>query len=247
MMHDMSELKLYAVPASHPCAAVERALELKGIDHRRVDLIPMTHVPLLKLRFGRRTVPAVRFPDGTRLSGSRTIMRELDRRVLRPRLVPDDPHVLDAEEWGEEVLQPLVRRVLWAALKRCTAAMTSYAEGARLPIPTRLAALGSSPVAWMEAAMNRAGDEAVRADLQALPEHVERVASWIDEGTIGGEPPNGADLQIASGMRLLLTLGDLSPLLDGSRAADLARRWFPAYPGATPSGALPAEWITSLR
>jgi hypothetical protein len=32
---------LYAIPASHPCAAVERALQLKQIPYRRSELIPV--------------------------------------------------------------------------------------------------------------------------------------------------------------------------------------------------------------
>ena len=34
---------LHAIPASHPCAAVERALQLKGLPYRRVELIPVAH------------------------------------------------------------------------------------------------------------------------------------------------------------------------------------------------------------
>src|SRR3954454_14650394 len=37
-------MKLYAVPASHPCAAVERALLLKGLVYERVDLLPLVHL-----------------------------------------------------------------------------------------------------------------------------------------------------------------------------------------------------------
>ena len=37
----MPAATLYALPASHPCAAVELALRLKGIDFRRVDMIPV--------------------------------------------------------------------------------------------------------------------------------------------------------------------------------------------------------------
>ena len=34
---------LYAIPASHPCAVVERALQLKDVPYRRVELIPVVH------------------------------------------------------------------------------------------------------------------------------------------------------------------------------------------------------------
>ena len=43
---------LYAVPASHPCAAVEKALQLKGIEYRRVDIPPVAHKAVQKVLFG---------------------------------------------------------------------------------------------------------------------------------------------------------------------------------------------------
>lgn len=243
MMPDMPEAKLYAVPASHPCAVVERALELKGIPHRRIDMIPMTHPLLQRARFGRRTVPGLVLADGSRVVGSREIVRELDRRAPEPLLVPDDGRVRAAEEWGEEVLQPLVRRVLWASLRRRPGAMTSYAEGARLPIPVALAGLGAAPVARMELALNRASDANVRADLANLDVHLGRADRWIEQGVLGGEQITAADLQVASGVRLLLTLGDLEPRIAPRPVGTLARRIFPDYPGSTPAGALPSAWL----
>ena len=44
--------KLYVLPGSHPCAAVEAALKLKSIDYDRVDLLPMSQL----LRMGRGAV-----------------------------------------------------------------------------------------------------------------------------------------------------------------------------------------------
>ena len=246
MMPDMARTtKLYAVPASHPCAAAERALQLKGIDYKRVDLIPGSHVLLQKLRFGKRTGPGVAFADGTKVSGSGEIMRELDRRASQPRLVSDDPAVLAAEEWGDEVLQPLVRRVLWFSLKGSRESIPSYTTGAKLPLPPAIANLRANLAAVIafETKLNQATDENVRADLAALPEYLARIDGWLAEGAIGGDEPNAADLQIASGLRLLLTLGDLRPLLEAHGAADLARKWFPDYPGVTPAGVLPAEWL----
>lgn len=248
MMPDMARpTKLYVVPSSHPCATVERALQLKGIDYQRVDLLPGVHALLQQLRFGKRTVPGIQFSDGTKVSGSRAILRELDKRVPEPRLVPDDKKVTFAEEWGEEVLQPIVRRVLWAALKRDQSSMASYAEGAKLPLPDKIAAMRAStaPVVAIETKLNRVSDANVRADLNSLHEHLDRVDGWVEEGTLGGEQPNAADLQIASGLRLLYTLDDLKPILEAHRAADLAKQWFPDYPGHTPAGVLPAAWLPS--
>ena len=58
---------------------------------------------------------------------------------------------------------------------------------------------------------------------------------------------NAADLQIGAGVRLLLTLEDVRPLLDGRPAGALARRWFPAYPGDVPAGTLPAAWLSAAE
>ncbi|HEU4658779.1 MAG TPA: glutathione S-transferase, partial [Capillimicrobium sp.] len=55
--------------------------------------------------------------------------------------------------------------------------------------------------------------------------------------------PNAADLQIGSTVRILLTFGDVAPLVAGRPAEALARRWFPRYPGAAPAGVLPRDWL----
>ena len=238
---------LYAIPASHPCAAVERALQLKHVEYRRVEMIPVAHKLPQKLRFGATSVPGIRFDGGTRVAGSRAIVRALEQRVAEPALLPAGgearARVERAEEWGDQVLQPLVRRILWAALRRAPAAMQSYTEGAKLPVPAPLARLSAPLVAELAGRVNGAGDAIVRADLLALPFHLDRIDRWIERGTLGGEDANAADLQIGSGLALLGTVHDAGPLLGDRPAAALARRWFPTYPGATPAGTLPAEWL----
>ena len=233
-----AETTLYVVPASHPCACVERALELKGIPFRRVDLLPVLHKALQRARFGQGTVPGIRFADGEKVVGSRAILRALDVRAPEPALLPPEPaaraRVLEAEAWGDEVLQPLGRRVSWAALRRSPAAMPSYSEGASLPVPMRLAALSAGPVAFAETRINKASDSAARADLHALPGHLDKVDGWIADGVLGGARPNAADLQIGSGLRLLLTFEDIAPLIDARPAGELAAGQFPGLPGPDP-------------
>ena len=60
---------------------------------------------------------------------------------------------------------------------------------------------------------------------------------------LGGEQPNAADLQIGSTIRLLLTIADVRPLVEGHPAAGLTR-YFPPSTGEIPAGVLPAEWLT---
>jgi glutathione S-transferase len=239
-------LKLYALPGSHPCAAVEAALRLKSIAYERVDLLPL--VPLLvgPLRYGGTTVPGVRL-DGERLVGSRAIMRRLDAIAAEPPLLPTPgeasyARVLEIERWGDEVLQSVPRRIIDAAFIRQPGAMESYAGDAKMPLPRPLLRPALPLTARLMAIKNRAHDENARADLLALPRQLDRVDGWIEEGLLGGEQPNAADLQIGSTIRLLLSIGDVAPLVAG-RPAERLTRYFPAMVGAVPAGALPAEWL----
>jgi glutathione S-transferase len=235
----MAETKLYVVPASHPCATVMKALELKGVPYKRVDLVPTFHVVAQRLRFGRRTVPGIVFDDGTKVQGSRAILRELEKRKPEPTLYK--PGIEEAEMWGDEVLQPLVRRVLWQALTADTGAQESYLEGARLfpPTPRPVARMSGGAVAWAERKLNGSTPDAVRADLDALPAHLDRIDAWIADGTLGGE--TAADLQVFASVRLLMTLDDLAQEFAGRPCAEHARRLFGDYPGRVSAGALAAR------
>ena len=240
---------LYVVPASHPCVAVERALQLKAIPYRRVDLVPVFHKAFQKAKFRRAsTVPGLVLDDGRRLVGSRAILRGLERLAPEPALLPADPdaraEVEAAERWGEEVLQPIGRRLIWTALSRRTDAQLSYTAGAKLfpPVPAPLARLSAGAVGWAERRINGAAEARVREDLAALPAHLDRVESWLAAGVLGGDPLNLGDLQIATSLRLLATLEDLAAVLDRPAGA-YARRQFPDYPGRCPAGALPGAWL----
>jgi glutathione S-transferase len=176
-------------------------------------------------------------------------MRALDERYPEPALFPADEgaraHVLRAEQWGDEVLQPLARRVTWAALRRAPQAMRSYLDGAKLPLPEGMALLGAPLVLRASVRINGASDENVRADLMHLDSHLQRADDWIADGVFGGEQANAADLQIGSSIRLMQTLADLAPRLDGRPVGELARRWFPEYPGFTPALSLPPPWLAA--
>ena len=244
----MPAATLYALPASHPCAAVELALRLKGVDFRRVDMIPVLSKAQQWARFRALTVPALEFDDGEKVLGSREIIRALEHRVADPPLLPLDMRerhdVAEAERWGDEVLQPLARRIAWAALLRSTESMMGYAEDADLPVPDSLTKLTAPLVARASAKFNGASDPAVRSDLINLDFHLDRADRFIEQGALGGtETPNAADLQIGSGVRLLLTIEDLVPRIEGRPCETVARRWFARYPGRVPAGTLPQAWL----
>jgi glutathione S-transferase len=79
--------------------------------------------------------------------------------------------------------------------------------------------------------------------MRALPGYLDRVDAWIAEGVLGGAPPNAADLQIGSTLRLLMSVGDLRPLIARRPAGELARRLFDEVDGELPAGTYPAEWL----
>ena len=238
--------KLYVLPGSHPCAAVEAALALKSIPYERVDLLPMSQLLIGPLRYGGTTVPGMRV-DGERIVGSRPIMRRLDALRAEPALLPapGDPSyakVLEAERWGDEVLQSVPRRILDVSFLRRPAVMESYAGDAKLPLPRPLMRPALPLTARLMAIRNHARDDTARADFAALPGQLDRVDAWIAEGLLGGERPNAADLQIGSTIRLLMSIGDVRPLIEGRPAAQLTR-YFPPLAGAIEPGVLPAEWV----
>jgi glutathione S-transferase len=208
-------------------------------------MVPVVHKLQGRLSYGAPTAPGLKL-DGERLYGSRRIMRRLDEIVADPPLYPSEEPlaatVVEAERWGDEILQPLARRLSWAVLKRSPRHMEGYSEGARLPVPISLARPSLPLLARAAARLNGVSDEVTRSDLQQLPALLDRVDGWIADGVLGGEHPNAADLQIGSSLRLLASLGDLRPQLADRPAARLTG-YFPPLAGSTPSGVLPGAWV----
>jgi glutathione S-transferase len=245
--HDMSASapKLYVLPGSHPCAAVEEGMRRKAIDFKRVDLLPLVPHIVGPLRYGGSTVPGMRIGD-RKILGSRNIMRALDEISPEPPLLPppgpDRDRVLEAERWGDDVFQSVPRRILDVGFLREPLAMESYAGDGRLPLPAAMLRPGLPLTARLMARKNHATDASARADVEALQGHLEKIDGWIADGVLGGEQPNAADLQIGSTIRGLLTIADLRPMIEAHPAAQLTR-YFPPMVGEIPSGVLPAEWF----
>jgi glutathione S-transferase len=234
---------LYIIHGSHPCITAERALQLKGQPYRLHEMAPALHAPEQWLRFRTQTVPALVLGNGEKVVGSRAIVHRLDQIVPTPRLLPEDPaaraRVVEAERWGDEVFQPVPRRLVWTGVCARPDALASYSEGSRLPLPGFVQRLAAPRIARIARWRNRGGAEQARKDLAALPSQLDHVDALIAEGVLGGAEPNAADLQIAPSIGLLATMDDLKPLLDGRPCLALAMRLFPSRPGRLPAGALP--------
>src|SRR3954451_820048 len=187
------DLKLYVIPGSHPCATVEAALDLKGLEYERVDLLPgMSPVHQLA-RFGRRTVPGM-MVDGYRVSGSRLILRTLDGLAPDPPLYPRDPAeaaaVDEAERWGDADLQDTARAIVVYALSKNGRPGDSYLVGANVPtLPAPVSAPATSAIFGLELRLLLGGAPAAQKAVQGLPQTLDKVYGLIADGVIGGAQP----------------------------------------------------------
>jgi len=221
----------------------ERALQLKGLAYERIDLTPGEHVAKMAEIYGegRTTVPGLLI-DGEPVHGSRPILERLEMLEAEPALYPEPiaDAVREAERWGDEELQDLGRRLPWGALHFRPEAVGTFGGGGPLDPAGTDFAIRIARASWKYHAISA---QRLADDLAGLPAKLDHVDALADAGTIGGEAPNAADLQIGATLRVLLCLGDLRPLIEGRAGEPVARAWFPDYTGDIPAGAFPAGWV----
>lgn len=232
--------RVYVMPVSNAAAAGAAMVAHKGIEHRVVNLMPGLHPLLVRFAgFERFTVPALEI-DGRKVQGTREIARFLDALRPDPPLFPADPgrraRVEEAERWGEQVLQPVPRRLFrYLMLTTHSVRMWMGTEVMRVPVP-RLMVVLFMPAVRRLAAISRAEEAVVREDLARLPELLDHVDGLIADGVIGGAEPNAADFQILASVRVLLEFEDLAQLVEGRPCEAAARRRFVSWAGPIPRG-----------
>ncbi len=240
-------LRLHVLPPSHPCKTAEAALAIKGLEFERVVLAPGTHNADMEALYGEGngTVPGLLIDDEP-VHGSRAILERLEQLAPEPPLFPEPiaEAVREAERWGDEELQDLGRRLPWGAMHFRPEAMGTFGGAGELDPAGTDFAMRFVRASWK---YHKISCERLADDLAGLPEKLTRIERFADDGVIGGEEPNAADLQIGATIRVLLTLGDLKPLLAGTAGEQIARRWFADYDGAVPAGAFPASWLPAPR
>ena len=194
-------------PGSHPCAAVERALELKGIAYKRVDLLPLVHL--------RPAAARVRPADGARRSSSTTASgssgSRLDHAAARgararaaaaARRAPAQRARVEARRaLGRR--GPPADRAPHRCGRRSSAARTrwtSYAEGAGAARSrASLARRAARSIALLERRLQRRHRAARRADLPRCRATSTGSTAWIADGRrSAARQPNAADLQIGT-------------------------------------------------
>jgi glutathione S-transferase len=231
--------RLYVMPISNAAAAGAAMVAYKRVPHRLVRLIPGLHPVLVRFAgFEGFTVPALEL-DGHKVQGSRRIARFLDEVSAERPLFPLDPEqrtrLEEAERWGDQVLQPVPRRLFrHLLLVNEDARHWMGTEILHMPAPRVLAAL-FMPVIRQLARKSRADDAGVREDIARLPQLLDHVDALIADGTIGAAEPNAADFQILASVSVLRAFADLGHEVRGRPCEAAARRVYPYWP-AIPSG-----------
>lgn len=241
-MPTVEQITLHVLPPSHPCMTARAALELKGLEYEAVDLEIGKHGDQVEEIYGegKRTVPGMTV-GGELVHGSTAILERLDELVpenpLYPSEIADD--VRAAEIWADGHLQDLGRRLPWGALYFRPEMMGTFGGGDPLEPPGTDFAMKFVHATWKYHGITC---ELLAEDLKAFPGMVEQISEFADQDLIDGEDPTAADLQIASTIRVLLTVGDLHGTLEGTPAERIANRYFPDYNGLVPAGAFPSSW-----
>ena len=238
-------LTLHVLPPSHPCKTVEAALDLKGLPYEKVELAPGPHVEEMQKIYGEgnHTVPGL-LVDGQPVHGSRAILARLEELEPEPPLFPDDKAdaVREAEEWGDRELQDLGRSLGWGALHFRPDALGLLGGAGLLDPAGTDFAIGLIRGAWK---YHKITAVRLAEDLAGLPAKLDHVDRLVADGVLAGEQPNAADLQIGATLSVLLSVGDVRPLIEGRPAEQVARRWFADRPGVMPAGAFPEAWVPS--
>jgi glutathione S-transferase len=234
----MTPVKLYGIPSSNSVLTVQLAMEHKGVDYRRVDLIPAQHrVGMLLRRFGGGTVPGIVI-DGRKVHGSIAIMRVLDEARTGPALFPADPlrrrEIEEALRWGEEMYQRSLRFVVPYALRRRPSAIRTLLEDSRMIVPNAIAARTSRPNVWISSRYNHSNEREVRRTLADLPAMFDRIDAWIASGLLDATTPSAADFMIAPTTRAYMWFDDLRPAIEDRPCGKHALAIAPHYPGHFP-------------
>jgi glutathione S-transferase len=244
---------LYWQAISHPSQAARKMLDVKSVEYKLVDVLPLNqrvHLRLAGFRGG--TVPALKL-DGRRIQGSREIARALDDLWPEPQFFPSDPglraRVEDAERWGDVRLQPIPRRLFRFAVAQNAELRRWAVRNQGLPAPELIAwamrPLVSYYAGTVESDGRRATESAVRADLAEIPSMLDRVDQLLADGTLAVDPPNAAALQILTTVRTLDAFKDLQTHVRSHPCLDPARELFPGYPAELPQF-LDPEWLEPL-
>ncbi len=193
---------LLRLPISHFCRKAEWGLSIAGVPYTTLDVTLPRMRQVRRANPVQRTVPVL--VDASRLvQGSHAVLRWCDERRT-PMVQPFYPSesaqaILAWEDWTNEEVGPVVRRLAYRVLARDP---TVYARTARARIALRLQRPMFRSVARYLKVYKNANEDDAR-----LPEIVHRIADQLNKserGYLFATHPTGADIATAALMEPLL-------------------------------------------
>lgn len=239
----MAEIDLFHFTSSHFNEKARWTLELKGVPHQRISLLPGPHLwTMRKLTPGNSAVPVLR-DSGQVIAGSAQIIEHLEARFPEPTLHPEDPALRERalaiqSEFDDEV-GPAVRLALFFEAMDGGFATASFAadKGALTRLLYRSIFPAVHPV--MRSQMGIDAESAATAR--------ERVARGLDfvakesqeSGYLVGDRFSVADLCCASLLMLCVEVEDVGG--PPKHRSDATRAWLARWadhPGS--------EWVREI-
>ena len=229
-------------------------LEHKGIPYRKIEIPAGLHPIVVRLLGfpgraerdfddGRKTltlrlanlmgtVPALRM-NGDRVQTGRAIARHLDRVYPDPPLFPADPglrrRVEEAEQWGDQKLQMVARRLaLSTAFDEPDLFRERSSVGRLGPILFRNPTVRyhfARGVGRFTFSTTGNSDGRMTAALTGM---LDRIDTWIEAGVLNGPDLNAADYMIAPSLAVLDYRDDLREQMSGRPLYSLVDRVLPA-------------------
>jgi glutathione S-transferase len=241
-MPDQPKLVLHAVPYSHPCLAVNAALDRYGLEYETVMLPSAEHGDEVERIYGegKRTVPAM-LVDSEPVHGTIPVFTKIDELADEADLYPAAvaAAVREAERGLSEDLQMAGRVLIFGALHfRPEATGTFAGVGPLDPAGTDFA-IKLMRRAWRYIGITA---ERVAVELERLPESIGIADELVESGVIGGDEPTAVDFQIGSSLRMLEQIGDVRPLIEG-HPCETTKRFVEPGKADVPAGAFPAGWV----
>jgi glutathione S-transferase len=236
-------LTLHVLPPSHPCRTVTAALERKGLAFELVTLTPGPTPRRWRRSTARGTRPCrgcswtTSGSTGRRRSspGSRSSRRSRRSTLSRTRTASARPSC------GATASSRTSAAGCRGA--RCTSGPRRWA---RSPAASR--SIRPAPTSPCATSARRGSTTAITAEQLAAtsracpPSSTTSTRSCADGRARRRRAQRRRPADRAT-LRVLLTVGDVRPLLDGRPCAEIARRWFADYDGDVPAGAFPSGWV----
>ena len=224
--------KLYVVSGSHAARTGILLMEHKGLDYELKEIPPGSQRTLRFRGFPGGTVPALVWDDGKHVQTNLEIARFLEEVKPDPPLFPADPErrakVEEIEHWVDDVLQMDARRLVLAGALGWPGTLIDCGDDGRM-----------GPLLWKTRRGRRLGirlpqtvfkvnRDAEREILDRLPEHLDKIDAWIEEGLLDGDELTAADYAVAANLALLTYRSDLAPEIEARPLGRLVDRVLPA-------------------